>query len=483
MSINDCVGIYGNKLFRVGGLLMSKLQGETNKIEIRLTNDLLKAYITLIPMDTKQPYIREDILIELTTNGVIYGIKNDVIEEMVQKQLVYTEMLIAEGDAPVDGVDGYYQYFFQKEMDTKPIILEDGSADYSSLNKIETVYAGQIIARYYKATKGVIGRNIKGQQMLAKNGRELQPLKGKGFSVNEDRTIYRSDLDGKIEYKNDKIEISNILIIEGDVDTLTGDAIFSGDITVKGNVMTGTKVKAGGNILVAGHVEAADLTAGGDVTLQNGMQGGGKGKVKAEGHVSGKFFEQVTIDAGGNVNANAIMHCNITAKGEVKVSGKRGVVVGGVLNAVCGVTASIIGSMAEVLTDVNIGYKTDPVPLILKYEEEIKSLIVEIRKIDEGIKTIINYMEKENRKDLLPQKIQLLKTKIDRNSQISAITKQRNILLENLEKSKDAKAIVTRAIYPGARIRINGSMLIIKEEFNNVLIKRKGLDVCLFAME
>lgn len=462
---------------------MSKLQGETNRIEIRFTNDLLKAYITLIPVNKMEPYTKEQITTELTTNRVTFGIKIDIIEEIVQKQSVYTEILIAEGEAPINGVDGYYQYFFQKEMNTKPIILEDGSVDYSSLNKIETVYTGQIIARYYKATKGKHGRSIKGQQMFARNGRELQLLKGKGFSVNEDKTIYRSDIEGKIEYKNDKIEISNILIIEGNVDTLTGDVNFSGDITVKGNVMTGTRVKAGGNILVTGHVEAADLVAGGEVILQNGMQGGGKGKVTAGGHVSGKFFEQVTIEAVGNVNANAIMHCNITSKGEVIVSGKRGVIVGGVLNAVSGVTATIIGSMAEVLTDVNIGYKKDPVPKIFKREEEIKNLIEEIRKIDEGIKTIINYMQKENRNDLLPQKIQLLKTKIDRNFQISEITKQRNLLLETLEKAKDGKVIVTRAIYPGARIRINGNMLIIKEEFNNVLIKRKGLDVCLFAME
>lgn len=462
---------------------MSMLQEVTNRMEIHFTNDLLEAYITIIPVDKEKPYTKEQILTELTTNRVIYGIKIDVIEEMVQEQSAYTEILIAEGDAPVNGVDGYYEYFFQKEMDTKPIILEDGSVDYSSLNKIETVHTGQIIARYYKATKGEHGRNVKGQQMLAKNGRELQPLKGKGFTINEDKTIYCSSIDGKIEYKNDKIEISNILIIKGNVDTVTGDAIFSGDITVKGNVMTGTRVKAGGNILVTGHVEAADLVAGGDVTLQNGMQGGGKGKVVAGGHVSGKFFEQVTIEAGGNVNANAIMHCNITSKGEVIASGKRGVVVGGVVRAICGVTATIIGSMAEVLTDVNVGYQTDPVSKIIKCEEEIKNLIIEIRKIDEGIKTIIQYMEKSNQKDLLPQKIQLLKTKIDRNSQISEITKQRNLLLETLEKAKDGKVIVSRAIYPGARIRINGSILIIKEEFNNVLIKRKGLDVCLFAME
>lgn len=462
---------------------MSDLQGETNSMEIRLEDDLSKAYITIVPGDKNKPYTKEQILVELAMNKVTYGIKIDVIEEMVKNQFVYIDKLIAEGTSPVDGEDGFYQYLFNKQLDRKPIILEDGSADYSSLNKMETVHQGQIIVRYHKATKGKFGKNVKGQQILAKNGRELQPLKGKGFSVNEDKTIYRSDTDGKIECKNDKIEISNILIIEGDIDTTTGEAKFAGDITIKGNVMAGARVKAGGNIFVAGYVESADLQAGGDVILQNGMQGGGKGKVVAGGQVSGKFFEQVVIHAGGNVNANAIMHCNITTKGEVVVSGKRGVLVGGVVNAVSGVTATIIGSMAEVRTDLNIGYKTDPVPEIIKREEEIMNLIAEIRRIDESIKTTINHIEKEQRKDLLPQKIHLLKTKIERNSEISFITNQRNTLLDSLAKAKDGKIIVNRAIYPKCRIKINGSMLIIKEEFDNVIIKRKGLDVCLFAME
>jgi uncharacterized protein len=467
----------------VGWGFMNDLRGETSSMEIRLEDDLSKAYITIVPSDKKEPYTKEHILAELAMNKVIYGIKIDVIEEMVKNQLVYIDKLIAEGDSPIDGEDGYYQYFFNKELDRRPIILEDGSADYSSLNKMEMVHKGQIIVRYHKATKGKLGKNVKGQQILAKNGRELQPLRGKGFSINEDKTIYRSDTDGKIEFKNDKIEISNILVIEENIDTTTGNAKFAGDITIKGNIMAGAKVSAGGNIFVAGYVESADLQAGGDVILQNGMQGGGKGKVVAGGQVSGKFFEQVTIHAGGNVNANAIMHCSITTKGEVIVSGKRGVLVGGVVNAVSGVTATIIGSMAEVRTDLNIGYKTDPVPDIIKREEEIRNLIAEIRRIDEAIKTTINYIEKDNRKDLLPKKIQLLKTKIERNSEISFIINQRDALLECLENAKDGKIIVNRAIYPKCRIKINGSMLIIKEEFNNVIIKRKGIDVCLFAME
>lgn len=459
-------------------------QGLENKsIEIRITDNALQAYITLTPYSKEVTYTMEQIIEQLAVNKVVYGIKQDTILDLINRKIYYTEVLVAEGIPAVDGVDGYYQYFFNREINNKPIVLADGSVDYSTLNRVEMVYENQIIARYYKATKGVLGKNVKGQQILAKNGRELQPLRGKGFRVSEDKTVYYSNLDGKIEYRNEQIEISNLLVIEGDVDTLTGDANFSGDVTVKGNVMTGATIKASGNIYVIGHVEAADLIAGGNVVLQNGMQGGGKGHIVSGGEVSGKFFEQVSIKAGGSVKANAIMHCNITSKEEVIVSGKRGVIVGGVINAVSGVSATIIGSMAEVQTDINIGYQSDPMPEIIKREEEIKSLIAEIRRIDEALKTVITYIEKEQRKELLPKKIQLLKTKIDRNSQISTIMKERNVLLEELEKAKDSKVIVERSIYPRVRVRINGSILIIKEEFSNVLIRRKGLDVCLFAME
>jgi len=37
---------------------MSKLKGETNSIEVRLTDDLLRAYITVIPVENKELYTK-----------------------------------------------------------------------------------------------------------------------------------------------------------------------------------------------------------------------------------------------------------------------------------------------------------------------------------------------------------------------------------------------------------------------------------------
>lgn len=453
------------------------------KIDIRITPDDMEVYLSLAPLKDDGAYTKELILEKLKQQNVVYGINDDAIQGMIDNNLYCTQIQVAQGDRAQDGIDGSYRFNFNTHKDDKPILLEDGSVDYSSLSKVETVKVGDVIAEYSPAIKGKNGRNIKGHEVFAKNGRELMPLKGKGFSVSEDKRSYIADIDGKIDYVNGIIEVSNFLIIKTDIDAISGNAYFNGNIIIQGNILTGVKVEATGNLTVEGHVEAAILISGGDVILKNGMQGGGRGSVTARGNVHGKFFEQVTIQAGGSVFANTIMHCNITSKDEIVVSGKRGTIVGGSVSANRAVTATVIGSMAEVVTEINVGSQEDVMPGILLKEEEIKEHVAEINKIEEAIKLIEVRLEKEDSKPLQSKKMLLLRAKVEKNAQINTLINQRDNLIEQMDHSSNAHIIVNKFIYPNVRIKINGSRLVIKEEKSNVIIKRKGLDVCLFPYE
>ena len=85
------------------------------------------------------------------------------------------------------------------------------------------------------------------------------------------------------------ILVENELVIDGDASLSTGDIIFSDDIHIKGNVLTGVMIHSvKGSIIVDGFVEACSLEAGTEVVLKNGMQGNGKGKIVAGGNVSGR---------------------------------------------------------------------------------------------------------------------------------------------------------------------------------------------------
>jgi len=126
-----------------------------------------------------------------------------------------------------------------------------------------------------------------------------------------------------VTYKDERLLVENELLIDGDVSLATGDINFSGNIHIRGNVLTGVVVaSAKGDVIVDGYVEACQIYAGGSVVMKNGMQGNGKGKIIAGGSVSGKFFERVTIESGMDVHANAIMNSDITAVQDIVVSGK-----------------------------------------------------------------------------------------------------------------------------------------------------------------
>lgn len=443
---------------------------------VRVSSDRLNAFLNLCPPEDKE-YTLEDINNLLNKNKVVYGIKKDKIKEILEKKIYCSEVLIAEGLEPVSGKDGKFEFLFNTEIYDKPKILEDGSVDYRQMNKLEIVEDGQEIVRYIPATKGSDGIDVHGGIIVARPGKNLQPLRGKGFNISEDKTIYTAIGNGKIEYSNGYINVLDVIQIQGDVDYNTGEIVFTGDVLVQGNVLLGTRIKTKGNINVDGHVEGAELVAGKDIILKNGMQGGGKGYIEAGGSVSGKFFEQVNIKAKGSVNANAIMNCNIECEDEIIVSGKRGVIVGGVINAIKGVKATIIGNMSEIKTVMNVGVAENMAVCILKTDEEIKEINEEILKMEKAIKTIDNLNDDSMLKKYSEKKMMLIRNKITKVSEMNKKIEYKEQQVKLFEKSLNAEIKVEKAIYPRTQININGGILKIDENKGRCTIVKKGVDV------
>ena len=100
---------------------------------------------------------------------------------------------------------------------------------------VEMVTEGQVIAEYHKAIQGKDGMNLKGKPVLAKRGRDLVPLKGKGFERSEDGLTYTSLMDGKIDKNGDRIVILPVYEINGDADLSVGNIDFRGDVIIHGS--------------------------------------------------------------------------------------------------------------------------------------------------------------------------------------------------------------------------------------------------------
>ena len=225
------------------------------------------AFIPLIPGNT---VTEEDIYDALKKRGIVVGIKPQVITELIKRKRVNEKVLIAEGTPAEDGKNGWYEFFVRLDLPRIPAPLPDGGVDYVNIEAFEMVDEGERIAVYHPAQKGIDGQNVFGEVLHANKGIEKKPLKGEGFTIAQDGVTYISKMNGKFEYLNGKIIISNMIIVREDVTAVTGKLEVDGSVYVIGSVYSGGCIKATGDIIVEYNVEAGRLIAGGNVMIKRG---------------------------------------------------------------------------------------------------------------------------------------------------------------------------------------------------------------------
>lgn len=454
---------------------------EEKKVEmVRVADDKLTAYLAL---DKKEDggYTLDEVLKILSENKITYGICKEEIEKVIKEENYLLEFKAAEGIPPVQGKNGYFEFYFNVDPVKKPIILEDGSVDYNTLGKVELCKKDDLLAEYYPAIEGKNGIDVFGMPILAEKVKELKPLKGKGTRLSEDERQYFAARDGKVEYKDNKLNVEELYVVEGDVDAATGDINFNGDILICGNVTSNVKIEAEGNITVNGHVEMAILTAGKDIILRNGMQGNGKGYIFAKGDVSAKFFEQTVVVAKGNINANAIMNCEMDSNRQIIVAGKQGAIIGGIVKAVEKIEAAVVGNRAETKTELIAGLDIDFYKSIEEIDHLIEKLKGEIIELSKKIESVNGQLDKNEISILQETKSQLMRLKIGNDAKIKDLHARKVALLDQKQRSHDACILVLRKLYRNTRIIINGA----KEDFNgeckNVTIREINNEIHIYA--
>ena len=452
--------------------------------EITFSNDESEAFLCIITTDKdKSDYTVDDLVKRLHKAGVVKGIDEAELQKIIDERIFNIPVKVAEGKKAVDGIDGWYEFLFETEIDTKPKILEDGSVDYSEYGDVPTVEEGQTVVIYHPAIPSEDGISVKGETIIAKKGKELARLNGRGFIYDNEKKEYYAKYDGKITYRDDRLQIESELLIEGDVSFTTGDVTFQNDIHIRGNVLTGVKViSERGSIIVDGYVESAIIKAKKDIVLKNGMQGNGKGYLEAGGDVTGKFFEQVQIKCGNDINANAIMNSEIECGQDVLVSGKYGIIIGGKVSATRYIHATIIGNMSEVKTMLCAGVDGDLFALLTKCEQDISETGKELSKISNVLEQVQILIDKTGRTDLLEKKMTLMRAKIEKDTKLSELTKKKQDIVEKMGKANLAKVTIEKIIYPGNVITINGVKAIVTEEERHVEYARRGAGIIVYKI-
>ncbi|MBI2891265.1 MAG: DUF342 domain-containing protein [Nitrospirae bacterium] len=359
-------------------------------LTVEVSPDGLEAYITL-KGDAQLFHDVEpkDILEKLKESHVTYGIKQDVVEDVVRlarEGKPVQNRLVAKGDLPVDGTDAEVK--MEMDFDAVAGILDEetGKIDYRERQMIKSVGQGFTMATKKAATTGKDGRTVNGNVLKARKGQDKKLTAGKNVEVVEKEGVYHynSLIDGRPVYLGQLIEVQPAVQINGDVDYSVGNIRAKGSVLISGRVASGFVVEAEGEVEVGDYVEAATIRAKGKVVLRGGVKGAGKGHIYSESDVIAKYIERAKVEAKGDVIvANDILDSQVLCGGMVKVVGGKGAIKGGHVGATKGILAKRIGSgkMSSVTTIIEAGMDyfverglTDIEEQLRKAQEKIDAL-------------------------------------------------------------------------------------------------------------
>ncbi|MCR4842448.1 MAG: FapA family protein [Eubacterium sp.] len=420
-----------------------------------------------------------DIIEGLRRERIRYGIQEDVISDFLENPKYCTDYIIAKGDEMVRGTEGHIDYFFETEKNLAPKLNPDGTVNYHELNMISLVKEGELLAKLTPPVDGKAGVNVFGEKIKPPAVKKIALKYGRNIEINEDQTEIRSTVEGHVALVKGQVFVSDIYIVPANVDNSIGDIDYNGSVEVKGNVNSGFTVKAGGDIVVNGIVEGATLRAGGKIVVKAGIHGMNKALLVAGSSVTVKFIESAEVYSDESINADSIMHSNVSAKYEVRVLGNKGFISGGTVRAGSKVITRTLGSEMGASTKVEVGISAKKKKQMRDLEVRKKDLEANKNKIEP---TITGIGEKVARGLVLPEdKLAFLKNLAvayqDVKRQIEEADEEYEGLLEEYNLAEHACVEVNGDAFPGCMIVVSDAQKSLTDKRSSSRFIKEGVDV------
>lgn len=357
---------------------------ECSIIEVSL--DRMEATARFYPPSTGGRLLdKEGIYSECRLAKVIYGVDEAVVDDFLKNREYCKEYVIAKGTLATEGSDAFITYHFNTDNRIRPTLNEDGTVDFFNLNLVNPCKVGQVLATLTPEVRGEEGHDVTGVTLRPRDVKRASLSYGLNIQLSEDKMSILSRVDGHVTLTGGKVFVSDVMQVNN-VDNSTGNIEYSGNVVVEGNVNTNFRVKTDGDIEVRGVVEGAQLEAGGNIILVRGINGMGKGVLKAGGNIVSKFIENCKVEAGGYVETNSILHSDVHAGTEINVMNHKGFITGGEVVALSKISVRTLGSHMGADTRVTVG--VDP-----KSITRMGVLTKEITEAQKNIKQLVPVLE------------------------------------------------------------------------------------------
>ena len=417
----------------------------------------------------------------LRDNGIAVGILRENIKALSDCVAYGQEVVVAKGKEPVNGKDGVYNFTVALEdAKSKPVINEDGSVDYLNSLKLAMVDEGDVFAVYEPATAGEYGYTIFAEMLPPVKGRELRPLRGRGFNVSEDKRTYTAAFGGRIFKQAERIVVEKVYVVKGDLDIEQGNIKFNGDVEIRGDVRSGLSIETDGDIFIHGHVGACQLVAGGNITIQRGVQGRDKCQITAGNNVACSFVERCKIVAGGSVYADSILDSEVLARQMIVVNSRKGLIVGGNVTGIQGVVAKTAGNVTGILTVINAGVLHEDVLKLVSQAEKIQELKEDIERVEKKIRAFDKIEGSKRTKEMEAMRMYVVREKVLKVTELRTLQDEYNILDNEIDTARrEAKIHITGIAHNELKICIGRASYLAKEALKDIVYKNINDEIVL----
>lgn len=457
---------------------------------VEITKDRMFGVLSFTPSKNGGKELTlEEVNEKIRKAGIVHGVDEDLVKDIVSDKKYNHKYIIAKGTPPQNGEDGEIEYFFDtnscKDNSVRPKQNDDGSVDFKTLDLIRTVEKDQKLVQITPPTLGEPGQNVLGKAIRQTRGKNVKLPKGKNVYSSPDKETLFASIEGQLIYEMNWINISETYVVEENAGIATGDIDFMGNVLVKGNVESGFTIKAGGNIEVLGFVEGATIIAGNNIVLRHGIQGMDKGKLVAGGNIVTKFIQNSVVEAKGSLHTEAILHSQVAVEDSVVVENKKGLIVGGSVQATNLIMAKTIGSPMSTVTNVQISMSLS---LHQRYKE-VQTILEQKRKqlsqVDKNIRFIHEKIGKGEKisKDRLAQAKQMLTLQKQLQTDVKDLQEEYEKLNASLHGYKEGAIKVSDIMYPGVKITMGSAIKYIRREikYASIYIEEKEIKVDVFS--
>ncbi len=405
------------------------------------------------PVDRESSLAVEEVMDELQRAGVVFGIDHAAIEKAIQERRYNTPIYVASGTKPQRGDNARFEYHFATHANLKPKEDEYGHIDYRDINFIQNTEKDALLVTKIPATPGKPGMSVHGKEIASLPGRDLQFNYGTNTRISDDETQLIAAASGVIQFKNNKVSVSDVIVISGDVDHSVGNIDCRGSVHVRGHVRAGFTLKIDGDLEVDGNVEDSDISVDGNIYVKGGFFGEGTGKMRAAGDITVKYAEGQRLLAGSNVEIGAEMiNCTVTAGGRVWVKGRRGKIVGGQIRAGKGIRAAILGADAGTRTQLMAGYDHKTMTRYVEVVKELGRLEEDGERVKEGLYGLYRaQMDGELSPDKKAAMAKLEAFREQLPESLGKLNEEKAELEKVMLKMKGASIVGDNTIYPGVK--------------------------------